>query len=207
MSIYRYKGSKVWTMDFMFQAQRVRESTGTSSKTLAGKIADKRRRELEEGTAGIKKSATPKMFSFAAEAWLDLKKGTLAPSSVAINRGCLAHLLPVFGKTLLSDIDAHDVSRYQKSRIKAGAAPKTVNLEIGTLRAVLKRSGQWERILPDMKMLSVREDVGVAITEEQEAALLEACVHSRSRLLLPFVTLAIETGARRSRPHPPVGSR
>jgi len=196
MSVYRYKRSKVWTMDFVFHAQRIRESTGTSSKTLAQKIEAKRRRDLEEGTAGIKKSVSPKAFAFAAADWLELKKGTLAPSSISITKGCLAHLLPVFGKMLLCDIGAHDVSRYQKTRTLEGAAPKTVNLEIGTLRAVLKRNGQWERILPDMKMLAVNEDVGIAISETEEAALLAACAQSRSRLLLPFVTLAIETGAR-----------
>jgi len=42
-------------MDFFFHGQRIQESTGTRSKTLAKKIQDKRRRELEEGAAGIKK--------------------------------------------------------------------------------------------------------------------------------------------------------
>ena len=32
MSVFRYKGSKVWTMDFLFHGQRIRESTGTSFK-------------------------------------------------------------------------------------------------------------------------------------------------------------------------------
>jgi integrase len=45
-------------------------------------------------------------------------------------------------------------------------------------------------------MLSTRDDVGRAITPEEEAALLQACAQSRSRSLVPFVTLAIETGAR-----------
>jgi hypothetical protein len=40
MAVFRYKGSKVWTMDFLFHAQRIRESTGTRSKTLALKIED-----------------------------------------------------------------------------------------------------------------------------------------------------------------------
>jgi hypothetical protein len=31
MSLYRYKGSKVWTRDFIFHGQRIRESTGTVS--------------------------------------------------------------------------------------------------------------------------------------------------------------------------------
>ena len=196
MSVFRYKGSKVWTMDFVFHAQRIRESTGTSSKTLAQKIEAKRRRDLEEGTAGIRKHQQPRLLSVASEAWLDLKKATLAPRSVMIEKANLKHLLPELGRKLVCDIDARDVAKYQRMRLDSGASPKTVNLEIGTLRAILKRSGQWARLQPDVKMLPTREDVGRAITPEEEAALLQACGKSRSRSLVPFVTLAIETGAR-----------
>ena len=125
-----------------------------------------------------------------------MKKATLAPRSVMIEKANLAHLLPEFGKNLVCDIEAGDVSKYQKKRLNQEASPKTVNLEIGTLRAILKRSGQWARLQPDVKMLVTREDVGRAITPEEEAALLQACAKSRSRSLVPFVTLAIETGAR-----------
>ena len=45
-------------------------------------------------------------------------------------------------------------------------------------------------------MLATRDDIGRAITPEEESALLQACGKSRSRSLVPFVTLAIETGAR-----------
>jgi integrase len=196
MSIFRYKGSKVWTMDFVFHGQHIRESTGTRSRTLAGKIEDKRRRDLEEGAAGIRKRRLPRLLSVEAEAWLEMKKATLAPRSVKIENANLAHLLPEMGKKLVSDIEARDVSIYQRKRVESGASPKTVNLEIGTLRAILKRSGQWARVQPDVKMLPTREDVGRAITPEEEAALLQACGKSRSRSLVPFVTLAIETGAR-----------
>jgi hypothetical protein len=196
MSLFRYNGSKVWTMDFIFHGQRIRESTGTRSKTLAAKIEVKRRRELEEGTAGIRKRRVPRLFSVEATAWLEIKKATLAPRSVLIERANLAHLLPEFGHQLVCDIEASDVTRYQRKRVNGEASPKTVNLEIGTLRAVLKRSGQWARLQPDVKMLPTREEIGRAITPEQEAALLQACAKSRSRSLVPFVTLAIETGAR-----------
>jgi integrase len=50
--------------------------------------------------------------------------------------------------------------------------------------------------VPEVKMLSTRDDIGRAITAEEEGALLEACSRSRSRSLVSFVTLAIETGAR-----------
>jgi len=45
-------------------------------------------------------------------------------------------------------------------------------------------------------MLEERGDVGKALSAEQERLLLEECGNSVSRALLPFVTLAIDTGAR-----------
>ena len=84
MSIYRYKGSKVWTMDFMFHAQRIRESTGTRSKTLAQKIQDKRRRALEEGAAGLNsKRNRPLLFSIAIKTTLVGHAATMSQSLIA----------------------------------------------------------------------------------------------------------------------------
>jgi integrase len=196
MSVFRYKGSKVWTMDFLFHGQRIRESTGTRSKTLALKIEDKRRRALEEGTAGIRKQRRPLLLSVEAEEWLELKRATLAPRSVKIEQTNLAHLLPELGRKLICDIEVPEIARYQQKRLEDEASPKTINLEIGTLRAILRRAGQWARLQPDVKMLPTRDDVGRAITPDEEAALLKACARSRSRSLVPFVILAIETGAR-----------
>ena len=195
MSVFRYKGSKVWTMDFIFHGQRIRESTGTRSKTLALRIEDKRRRDLEEGAAGIKRTRAPRLLSVAADEWLEIKKATLSPRSVAIEKANLGHLLPEFGRKLVCDIEARDVTRYQQKRLE-NASPKTVNLEIGTLRAILKRASQWARLQPEVSMLPARDDIGRAISMEEEAALLKGCAESRSRSLVPFVTLAIETGAR-----------
>ncbi|MGA8288999.1 MAG: site-specific integrase [Acidobacteriaceae bacterium] len=136
------------------------------------------------------------ILSVAADEWLDLKKATLAPRSVLIEKANLAHLRPELGKKLVCDIEAREIARYQQKRIDENASPKTVNLEIGTLRAILKRSGHWARLQPNVTMLTTREDVGRAVSTEEEAALLQACGRSRSRSLVPFVTLAIETGAR-----------
>jgi hypothetical protein len=47
-------------------------------------------------------------------------------------------LKPVFGSLLLIDITAEDLADYKK-RLKEQAAPKTINLELGTLRAILRR--------------------------------------------------------------------
>jgi integrase len=199
VSIYRYKGSKVWTMDFMFHAQRIRESTGTRSKTLAKKIEDKRRRELEEGAAGLNsKRNRPLLFSIAAEEYLRMKTDRWEAKTRLIAKNNLAHLLPFFAKRLLVDIEAADIRAYQKSRLAEGAAPRTVNIEQSLFRAIMRRFGAWARIQHDVSMLPEQGDIGRKISAGEEAILLRECGNSRSRGLFPFVTLAIETGARKN---------
>lgn len=99
---------------------------------------------------------------------------------------------------LLCDIVADDISHYQASRLEKGAAPKTVNLEVGTLRAILRKNRLWASIQPDVRMLRVREDVGRAISRDEETALLDSCRASRSRSLYPAVLIALNTCMRYS---------
>lgn len=196
MSVYRDKGSKIWTMDFVFHAQRIRESCGTRSKTLALEIQRKRRQSLEEGSAGIRRRNQPRLVSVAAEAWLEAKQGTLEPSTIIGYRADLKHLLPMFGKSLICDLEPRDISNYQKMRLSQEASPKTINNEVGTLRSILRKNGAWSNLQQQVTMLPANDDVGRAITAAEEHALLDACGKSRSRSLLPFVVVAIETGAR-----------
>ena len=99
-----------------------------------------------------------------------------------------------FEKRLVTDIQAKDVSRYQPARLEQRAAPKTINLEVGTLRTILRRHRVWAEIQQDVRMLAVQEDVGHALTLEEEAALLAACLKSRCRCLYVVVMLALNTG-------------
>jgi integrase len=117
---------------------------------------------------------------------------------VIIERANLKHINPYFGKMLLCDVSADDIARYQAERLERGAAPKTINLEIGTLRAILRKNRLWASIQPDVRMLRAREDVGRAISRDEEAALLEACRASRSRSLYPAVLVALNTCMRYS---------
>lgn len=199
MAIYRpTKDTKIWWYDFIFEGQRVRESAKTRSKTVAKNAERVRRREIEESYNGIKRRDRAKLFSVAAEDWLVLKALTLAESSQSIEKYNLKHLRPHFERRLVTDIQAKDVSRYQTSRLAEGASPKTVNLEVGTLRAILRRNRVWGDIQQDVRMLSTTDDVGHALSTDEEAALLAACLKSRSRCLYPAVMIALNTGMRYS---------
>jgi len=196
MSIYRPSGSKKWVMDFMFHGQRIRESTGTRSKTLAAKIEDKRRRELEAGTAGIRNRQAPRLLSVAAEEWQDVKKRKWSPKMQEIAKNSMNHLLPSLGNRLVIELEPKHIVRYQETRLAQGAANRTVNIEVGMLRQIMRKYGAWDRIRAEVTQLAERQDVGRALETKEERILLYECGGSRSRLLLPFVIVALETGAR-----------
>lgn len=193
-----YKRGDVWWYKFRFAGQVIRESSKTESRTVAKEAERSRRRELEESFNRIAKPRTAQLFSVTAEMWLQAKTAHLSPRSVVIERANLKHINPFFGKMLLCDITAEDISRYQAQRLGQGAAAKTINLEVGTLRAILRKNRLWAGIQPDVRMLRAREDVGRAISRDEEAALLEACRASRSRSLHPAVLLALNTCMRYS---------
>jgi integrase len=196
MAVYRYHGSRVWTMDFMFMGQRIRESTHQTSKTRALEAHDRRKQEVRDGVSGYKKPIRPLLFSAAASQWLELKKTAWSPKMYVIEKTNMAHLSPELGRLLLTNIEAKHIVRYQENRLAEGASPKTTNLEVGTLRAIMRHYGLWANIQGAVKMLPVTDDIGRALSPEEERSLLDTCAKSRSRSLSPFVILAIETGAR-----------
>ncbi|HXY15261.1 MAG TPA: tyrosine-type recombinase/integrase [Terriglobales bacterium] len=196
MSLYR-RGD-VWWYKFKFAGQVIRESAKTESKTVARDAERTRRRELERGYNGIDKQERAQLFSVTADNWLDAKKAHLSPRSVKIEELNLKHLKPFFGAMLVCDIKGNDIAAYQSARLRQDAAPKTVNLEVGTLRAILRKQRLWANIQPDVKMLRAREDAGRALTETEETALLRECRNSRSQSLYVAVEVALGTCMRYS---------
>lgn len=176
----------------------IRESTKSNSRTVARAAEHARRRELEQGFNRIERQRAAQLFSVAAEKWLAGKEAHLAQRSVVIERANLKHLNPFFGRMLICDIRGEDVARYQAERLREGAAHKTINLEVGTLRAILRKNRLWASIQPDVRMLRAREDVGRAISRDEETSLLEECRGSRSRSLYPAVLIALNTCMRYS---------
>ena len=194
-----YKRGKVRWYEFQFLGQRVRESSHSTSRTVARDAEHRRRRSLEESVNGLRdKRRKPLLMSVAAREYLESKRGTVKASTFRIEQKSLDHLLPAFGKLLLADIDGQDVTRYQQERTAEGASGKTINLEVATLRAILRQHRLWERIQADVRKRPERDDVGRALSVDEERLLIDACLKSRSRLLHPAVVLALQTGLRRA---------
>ena len=191
-----YRRGRVFWFEFMVGGRRYRETTRTTNRPLAASVERKRRREVEENINGVRPRVLPPLFSDAAADYLARKKPSWAPKTYVIETTNLKHLKPHFGRLLVTDITDRDIGSYQQTRLDSGAAPKTINNEVGTLRAILRRHRLWSQLAPDVRMLPAHTDIGVALTPDQETRLLKACAASRSRSLLQAVTLGIQTGLR-----------
>lgn len=184
-----------WWYRFRFAGRIVHESSKSTSKTVAREAEKQRHRQLEESWNGIKKRELPPTFEKAANEWLKGRENRLAESTVTIGRVSIAHLLPVFGSKLLCDITPKDVAAYQQKRLKDKVQGRTVNIEVQTLRQVLK-ANKFKQLDGEVRPLKERKDVGRALTPEQESQLLAECTNADSACYTAVV-LALNSTMRK----------
>lgn len=198
MALFQRGKKGIWWYEFVVHGRRYRESTGTTSERLAEKIERKRHRDLEAAAGGIEvtEQAKPVLFSVAAKDWLALKEPMVATKTYAMYSADVDRLKPHFGALLVTDITDRDVADYITARRQKKIAEKSIRNELGTLRGILRKHKRWEVIKENVRLPKGREDVGQALSEDEEERLLKACAASTSRSLLVVVTLALNTGMR-----------
>jgi integrase len=190
-----YRRGDVWWYKFRFAGQVIRESSKSGSKTVAKDAERARRRELEESWNQIKRRKLPPLFSIAAADWLKTRTG-IAPTTLRSYRLAISQLTKDFGQQLLCDLSAEDLAAYQNRRKRDGVSNRTVNLEVGVLRSILRRYRMWEAIAADVDFLKEDPSPGRALTHAEETALLDTASKSRCRSLYAVIMLAINTGMR-----------
>ena len=86
-----------------------------------------------------------------------MKQPTVAPKTHLIEKTHLSHILPVLG----AEVHLRHRRRTTSAAINSSAcgtrpSPKTINLEVGTIRAILRRHRLWANLQPDVRMLAVQ---------------------------------------------------
>ena len=103
------------------------------------------------------------------------------------------------GRTMAVDVTDKTVAAYETARLKEGAAPKTINEEVGFLLRLLGEIGDGIRArLRRQKTLklAVGKRVGKAYSPEEKEALLAAAKTARSPAIYPALMLALHAGMR-----------
>ena len=208
MSVYRpkYRDPKTGELveadtfwcDFTYKRRRIRESTGQTKKTLAGDYEKRRRRELENAVAGV---AAPKaedrirdVKSIIAD-WITIRAAGKKDRTKSFIRERCVHLMKHFAGKLACDVTEAAVAEYIGKREAEGAAASSINREVFQLCRALQidRRTAWPELGRSRRRT---KPVGKAISETEQAALLEAAGKNRSKYALPFIAAALYTGFR-----------
>ena len=194
-----FKRGEVWWYEFLFARRRVRESAKTSSKTVAKQAEKNRRRELERGFNGVDDNREDRVRSIKEIAATYLEQYRLRHKSGVFATYALGHVARHIGASMAVDITEDAVKTYQTARLKEGAAPKSVNEEVGFLLRMLGEAGDGIRArLRRQKALklAVHHQVGKAYSPEDKRALLAAAKAARSPAIYPALMLALNAGMR-----------
>lgn len=162
------------------------------------------RLEKELIRAALEETLAPQGHSIrlfeAIEDYLRAKESTANSRRVVqFNRERLAAVKRLVGDVRLSTITARTIEAFQAKRRLEGAANRTINMDVGALRQVLKRFKQWRRIEDDVKMLteSGGEPIGrVLSTEDQERLFKTAEANAEWEHVFCAAILAANTSMR-----------
>ncbi len=187
----------IWWIRFRFGGRMIHCSSRSTSKTVAREAEKQLCRQLEETWNQITRRSLPPTFEKAAHSWLEATKPHLSERTKAIYGDAVRlHLKPALGSLLLCDIDARRIASYQARRKSEKASARTLNKELQVLRQILKKYKLWASLQGDVKFEREQDEVGRALSREDETRLLKAC--AANPLLRTVVVLALNTALRKS---------
>ncbi len=192
-----YKRGGVWWFEFYLGGRRIRESSGTTRKTLAIEAEKRRRLEIERARVGLPSEAPAERIRRVSEA-LKEYAGAYGTNhrekSILMVKNRSAHLTRLVGSMMLSDMTAPRITEYMQTRQKEGAGNRTINLELQILSCAMGYT--WKMLWPRVKKLEENHDVGRALEPAEEKAVLDAAARNPSRLIHPFLFTLAWTGMR-----------
>ena len=178
---------------------------GWNSKFEAQDALDAYKVELRNPQSAAASPAPSMTFAEAVERYA--KAQARRKSIVNVKRHLNAMKLHFGADTPLSKITGAKISAWKDARLgaiclqtKRPYSAAAVNRPLAALRHLLRLArDEWEVLDAVPKIRTEREPQGRMrwLEPDEEARLLDACAAAKNAELLPLVTLAIETGARR----------
>ena len=191
-----YRRGKVWWMNFSYQGQQVRASTGQTDKRAAELVLGDTRRQLRDGAYRITLEERNRTFGELMERFLSEHVTKRASQRSYV--GYAKRLRGFFGDgTPLADITPRLIVEYKNRLFSEGLAPASVNRHLATLKKAFNlavREWEWCQRNPVLSVSMERENNGRDrwLTIEEEGRLLVAC----GPWLRDIVQFALGTGMR-----------
>jgi integrase len=199
-----YKRGKVYWFSFIWNGQRVQESTKQKNRAAARDIESAYRTRLAKGEVGINEPKPVPTFTEFAKWFKEKMEADHANKrkTLLYYTTCLKHLtaFPGFQRARLDEVRAPMISDYIELRRKAkrsgGRIIKvaTINRDLETLRRLLRLAQEQEKVsvIPRISRLPGEEARDRVVSHLEEASYLAACCP----LLRDVATLLLDTGLR-----------
>ena len=171
MAVYK-RGKWYWMHDFV-NGVEYRMTLGTGNWQEARKVHKEKLNEIAEGKLGAVGRTAQQDFNSAADAYLEERRLHTAEKTRFTDEQRCRAVRAFFGSLQLRRIKRETIVEYQIARRKAGVSGRTVNMEVGLLRRVLKKHKQWARLADDVRMLPERPAAARVLSPEEKAHLLQ----------------------------------
>jgi integrase len=194
-----FKKGRIWWYRFNFAGQLIRESSKSTSKTIARQAEQQRRRGLELGFHNLKNVCLQRVRRLKDVIDEYLVGYRLRFRSPTFAEYALGHVSRWLGTKLIVDIDEAVVLGYQENRIRETAAPRSINEEVRFLLKMLGDLGVAIRArLKERRCLKlpVRGRMGKAFDSEETESLARHAKKSKSPHMYPAFMLARNAGLR-----------
>jgi integrase len=171
-----YKRGKHWHMDAMVSGVRCREALKTTDRREAAALEKKRVAEIQQGKAASKsgKEFARKPFDESAKTYVQDREGRVAERTIQLETERLRPLAKFFGDKPLLRVKAEDITAYHKARQAKGVSGRTINIETGILRRMLKKAKRWNALAEDVERFPEHQrEVGRALPVEQKKQLFQ----------------------------------
>ena len=166
------KRGSIWHTHFFVHGQRFRQSLDTTDWREAQKKEKELIAQASQGKlAPVSQQFSKLSFEEGAQRNLAERIARLAPRSVQTESERLKPLCAFFGSIRVNRITVDMVRTYMADRTAANVANKTINLELGVLRGVMKRAKLWHLFMDEIKPLPVHTQIGRAMTFDEKLRL------------------------------------
>ena len=194
-----FRRGQTWWYKFYFAGRLIRESSKSSSKTVARDAEKQRRRELESGFHNLTQAREQRIRSMKEIIDEYLEGYRLRYRAPRFAEYALGHVSRLVGAKLAVDIDVNSVLAYQEERLRESAASKSINEEVRFLLKMLGDPGELIRAqLRKKKLLklSVQTEVGKAFDSGETEKLSAQTLKSKSPHIYLAFMLARNAGMR-----------
>jgi len=171
MVVYK-RGGSYWA-DFTVNGQRFRLPLKVTNKQEAANL-EKLKIAEAQSHGGLLPSQTAKLtVADAGVVYFSGRAVEVSPSTIRLETSAFKQVKRHLGSAKLGSVSLKTLGDYVQQRKAEGIGNRTINMEVGVLRRVLKKFRLWTRFAEDYKRLPEPKNIGRALSPEEELKLFE----------------------------------